>query len=330
MLSRPSRLRRWMRRSLAQPVVLMYHRIAHPAVDPWGLAVRAERFEHHLSVLRRHRRTLPMSELVGRLQDGTLPRNAAAVTFDDGYADNFLEARPRLAAAGVPATLFLTTGALEERTEFWWDELARAILLREAALDCEIEIAGERCLVRFGADGRLEHERRWRAWQAPETAREAAYLDVWTRLRAAPACERSAAMCRVRGLLRLAPPEPNDLPMTRSQVRELAADRLFEFGGHTVTHPVLTALDAAQRLHEITQGRIACEEILGRPIEGFAYPHGAHDAGLRTIVRQCGFAWACSTESRAVARRDYDLFALPRVQACDWDATDFERTLLST
>ena len=81
------------------------------------------------------RRTpLPMSAVVQRLQDGTLPDNAVAVTFDDGYVDNVSDARPRLAAAGVPATIFLVADAIGQAREFWWDEVARGILGRREAL----------------------------------------------------------------------------------------------------------------------------------------------------------------------------------------------------
>jgi peptidoglycan/xylan/chitin deacetylase (PgdA/CDA1 family) len=324
------RVRRWTWRDSSQPVVLMYHRVARPPVDPWGLAVSPTRFEEHLSVLRRRRQTMPLSDFVHRLVAGTLPATAAAVTFDDGYADNCLEARPRLDAAGIPATVFLTTGALDGTTEFWWDELARGLLLRKAAIDCEIEIAGERVALTCGPETDFAHERQWRAWNEPETPRERLYFRVWERLRAAPARARSEVLCRLRRILEFPAPEPGDLPLTGSQVRALAADPLFEFGGHTVTHPVLPALDPAARRHEVLGGRIACEELVGRPVEGFAYPHGAHDPASRETVAACGFRWACSTESRAVAGRGDHLFALPRIQALDWDGDGFDRALLET
>ena len=61
-----------------QPLILMYHRVAAPTVDPWGLAVHPDRFAAHMEVLRKHRTPLAMSEIVRRLQDGTLPDNAVA------------------------------------------------------------------------------------------------------------------------------------------------------------------------------------------------------------------------------------------------------------
>jgi peptidoglycan/xylan/chitin deacetylase (PgdA/CDA1 family) len=302
----------------------MYHRIAAPAVDPWGLAVRPEHFEQHLRVLR-SRTVLSMSEFVDRLERRTLPGKAVAITFDDGYVDNLREAKPRLAAAGMPATVFVTTGAVGQPTEYWWDELARAILLHPGSLDRDVLIGADRYHLAFSnRDGTA---RVWRAWEPPPGAREAAFLAVWRRLRDMPARQRETAMNILREVLGPLPPAANDLPMTSSEVADLAAGGLFEIGGHTVTHPALPTLPPSEQADEILHGRLACEQIVNRAIAGFAYPHGAVDADSRAAVRACGFRWACSTEARPVPRRDYDRYALPRVAVSDCDGPAFERAL---
>jgi peptidoglycan/xylan/chitin deacetylase (PgdA/CDA1 family) len=322
------RLRRRIRAAAPRPLILMYHRVANPPVDPWGLAVHPDRFYEHLTVLRRSRRVLPMSELVTRLERRTLSNDTVAITFDDGYVDNLLEAKPRLAAAGVPAMLFVTTGAIGQQTEYWWDELARGILLRRSALDLEIVIAGEPCRMEFPqSDGTSSA---WHACEEPRTAREVTYLAVWRRLRTVSAPERDAALHRLRELLDPPPPDPKDLPMTATQVAELAAGGLFEIGGHTVTHPVLPTLSPEERRHEILCGKLACERLVKQLITGFAYPHGAVDADSRAAVQECGFAWACATGSPPVPDRDYDRYALPRLAVLDWDAHAFERALQAT
>lgn len=306
----------------------MYHRIARPPVDPWGLAVRPQHFQEHLDVIRRSRRPFFMSEFVGRLERRALPGNAVAITFDDGYVDNLREASPRLQAADVPATLFLATGPAGQEFEYWWDELARAILCRSAALECDVDLAGKPYRLALPADeAPAPRTRAWRAWDEPRTAHEAAYLALWRRVRDLASHQRDAVMKGLRGTLGVPAPDPADLPMTEREVAELAAGGLFEIGGHTVTHPVLPALPPAGRRREILEGKRTCERIAQRPVAGFAYPHGALDADCRAAVRECGFSWACSTEERAVPERQYDLFALPRVGVLDWDGGAFERAL---
>ena len=53
---------------------------------------------------------LPLPEAVARLRAGTLPARAAAITFDDGYADNCEVALPILRSVRHAATFFIATG----------------------------------------------------------------------------------------------------------------------------------------------------------------------------------------------------------------------------
>ena len=321
--------RLWSRRP--KPVILMYHRVAAPRVDPWDLAVHPDRFAAHLAVLRASRRALPLSEFVDRARRGRLPGDAVAITFDDGYADTLHQARPRLAAAGLPATLFLATAFVGQRVEYWWDELARGILERDAALDAEVWIGGASWPLRLAAVDHAVHDTAtWRASEPPRTPREALYYRLWDRLRTLPVPEREAAIDRLRGALGMQAARPEDLPMTAVEVGELAADPLFEIGGHTATHPALPTLGPAERRRDILEGKRACERLTDRPATGFAYPHGANDADARSAVAECGFAWACTTQSRPVAPPEPDWYALPRIAVLDWDAGAFERALAET
>jgi peptidoglycan/xylan/chitin deacetylase (PgdA/CDA1 family) len=305
----------------------MYHRVASPSVDPWGLAVHPDRFAAQLDVLRRRRTPMTVSGMVDRLDQGRLPDDAVAVSFDDGYADNLFAARPRLAAAGVPATLFLTAGAIGQPREFWWDELARAILARPSALECEVMVSGRPCRIAFAASpSNGDHEPAWRAWEEPRTERQRAFIDLWSRLRVASAAERDAAMLTFRNLSRTPLSSTADLPLTVNEVEDIARDGLFEIGGHTLTHPVLPLLEPGGRRREIADGKKRCEEITRHPITGFAYPHGAMDADSRAAVRDSGFSWACTTAAGFVTS-SCDRFALPRLFVQDWDAAAFERAL---
>ena len=134
-------------------------------------------------------------------------------------------------------------------------------------------------------------------------------------------------MVRLRIELEILPPDPEDLPMTASDLTTLASGGVFDFGGHTATHAVLPALAPAERRDDIRHGRDACERLIGRPIAGFAYPHGALDDDSEAAVRECGFTWACGTGSRSVPARGANRYALPRFGVLDWDGPSFERAL---
>src|SRR5438045_3041258 len=178
-----SRMRDALRRP--HPVILMYHRVADVRHDPWGLAVAPERFDEQIAYLKQDRTPMSMEEFVQRLRNKNLPANAVAVTFDDGYRDNLVNAKPVLARYGVPATLFLATGFVDQDTPFWWDELATMILSSTQPVHDRQELAGDVVTLDWGEAELSDLAGEWRAWDEPPTPRQRAYLDIWRSLRLA-------------------------------------------------------------------------------------------------------------------------------------------------
>ena len=135
-----------------------------------------------------------VDEFVERLRNKTLPANAVAVTFDDGYRDNLVHAKPVLARYGVPATLFLATGFIDQDAPFWWDELASMILASTQAAHDRQVLAGETVNLDWGEPDHSDMTGEWRAWNEPRTPRQRAYLAIWRRLRLATAEQRELAI----------------------------------------------------------------------------------------------------------------------------------------
>src|ERR1700733_9441343 len=170
-----TRMHRWFGRR-GGPAILMYHRIATPEVDPWRLSVSPERFEEQVQALCMRRTILSMNAFVSRLQSGVLPHDAVALTFDDGYLDNLLQAKPILETAGVPATVFLTTGRVGSDEEFWWDELARMVLTRAEPLRASVTVETRGLEIKLPPmDPKMEPRVKWRALSRPVPPREGAY-----------------------------------------------------------------------------------------------------------------------------------------------------------
>lgn len=105
-------------------VILLYHRVQDVRHDPFHLSVPPALFERHLSVVRESFEPTTVRELLRYRTDGAYSRRRVAITFDDGYLDNLQVASPRLLAAGVPATFFVTTQSLGGPGRYWWDALA--------------------------------------------------------------------------------------------------------------------------------------------------------------------------------------------------------------
>jgi peptidoglycan/xylan/chitin deacetylase (PgdA/CDA1 family) len=313
------RLHRWLRRR-GGPAILMYHRIATPDVDPWGLSVSPARFAEQVQALRARRTILSMDAFVARLQSGNLPHDAVALTFDDGYLDNLRRAKPILEVADIPATVLLTTGKIETREEFWWDELARMILSRAEPLSASVTVDANALQIDLPPiDREMEPRVTWRAWDRPVTAREATYQTLWQALQGCAPERREEAMAESRRLFGSTRPNPEDLPMSAADVRRLVSGRI-SVGAHGCTHQLLTSLPAAARIEEIQRSRAEAEALSALTVTGFAYPHGDRDAETIDMVRRAGYGWACSTCEATIDPLCADLHDLPRVAVGDWPA----------
>jgi peptidoglycan/xylan/chitin deacetylase (PgdA/CDA1 family) len=100
--------------------------------------------------------------------------------------------------------------------------------------------------------------------------------------------------------------------LSRGQVERLVRDG-WEIAAHTLTHPDLTTVDAAQLRREVAGSRRWLQHAFDVPVRFFCYPSGRYDARVEAAVRAAGFAGATTTQSGIASPRD-DRFALPRVR----------------
>jgi peptidoglycan/xylan/chitin deacetylase (PgdA/CDA1 family) len=295
--------------------ILLYHQIGAPASDPFRQYVRADHFAGQMEVVARQR-PVDLRGLGRQVRAGSVASGSVAVTFDDGYVSNLRLAKPALERAGVPATVFVTSGMTGSDRNFWWFELAQA-------LESAPREAGE---LRVPCDGA---ERAWR----PQADRREVLFELWAWLRRTGPDQVAAAVAATRRWAGLGPPGPasdDARCMTIPELQELVDGGLVEIGAHTRTHPMLSALDAGRQREEIAGSRADLESWLGRPAVSFAYPFGGRVSEYRApavrAVRTSGFEVAVAVGSRAVTSAS-PILELPRHVAPDLPADEFARWL---
>jgi len=282
--------------------VFIWHRVA-PSPDPmFPGELHAERFVRTLGWIGRWFNVLPLDEAVRRLSDGTLPARAAAITFDDGYADNLTVAAPILKTAGMHATFFIASGYLDGG-RMWNDGLIEAV--RRSPLD----VLDTPQWGRFPLGD-------WRA-------RETAALRLIDQIKYLEPAEREQAVIDVARAAHTT--LPTDLMMSSAQVTQL--HRLgFGIGAHTVSHPILAKIPLARAREEISAGRDSLERLIGARVPLFAYPNGKPGRDYLpehvSLVRELGFDAAVATAWGASAQGD-DVFQLRRFTPWDADRLRF-------
>lgn len=89
---------------------------------------------------------------------------------------------------------------------------------------------------------------------------------------------------------------PRRALLSAAQLR-LLADEGMTIGSHTCTHPRLPEVAPDRAMTEIAKSKSLLEDLLGRPVQHFAYPYGAFNATVREQVIAAGYRSACSTRS---------------------------------
>ena len=284
--------------------ILIFHRVLS-APDPLLPGEPdADAFEARMKWLAAGFRVMPLIEAARRLRDGSLPANAACITFDDGYADNATIAAPILAKLRLTATFFISTGFLDGG-RMWNDTVIESVracrpeVLDLSAIDCGV----------------------WPC--ADDASRIAAIGGILDRLKYLPQAERQAKVDAIAGAVDL--PATSDLMMTRKQVRELRRYGM-SIGAHTVTHPILTTLSNEQARREIAEGREDLEATVGERVKLFAYPNGKpardYDKSHVALVKSMNFDAAVST-SWGVSHRESDRYQLARFTPWDGEVNRF-------
>jgi len=265
----------------SRATIFMLHRFSHLDGNSGGITPDALR--DSLTFLRRNDYALiPLSEMLEKLRSGApLPRFSIAFTVDDGYADFIDTALPVFTEFDCPATVFLTTGFLDNTTWLWWDKLQYAFL-RTSRRSCLYESEGLKVELAFGS----RDERILSADRFAET------------LKRVPDETKHRIISEIADVLEVELPTrcpPEYRPMSWDDVR--ACERHgINFGPHTVTHPILSQVTDDVARYEIAESwkRVRQETAAAVPV--FCYPNGdpasfgpreiriAQEAGLTAAV----------------------------------------------
>jgi peptidoglycan/xylan/chitin deacetylase (PgdA/CDA1 family) len=307
----PRRLKNRLLNMLNHPVViLLYHRVNTLPPDPHFLAVTPDNFHAQLLYLKND------FDIVRFDEDWSgLKKPAVVVTFDDSYADNYLEALPILEEVKVPATFFVSTGFIGTTQEFWWDELERLIL-------------GDRT---FAGRFELDDGSFGKTWPTSSvSSRNRLYREIYPLMKKIDAGRRNTWLAQLRQWAR-AREETREVnrAMTIGELQRLGQSRWVTIGAHTVSHPQLSSLPAAEQRKEIEDSKKQLESWLGCEVTVFSYPFGGRrDYTQQTIhiCREAGFAKAASAFPGQVHLWT-DRYQIPRQPVCNWPVSRFGREL---
>jgi peptidoglycan/xylan/chitin deacetylase (PgdA/CDA1 family) len=274
-------------------IVLLYHRVNDDG-DPFFPALPRAAFTAQLDYVAGHYAVEPLDEVVRWLAEGAPGRPRVVLTVDDGYPDTVEVVLPELVKRGLPATVFLSTGALAGEAPLWVDRA--------------------RWLLKHARAPRLEAP--WPDGQplplGSEAERLAALRVVLAHLKQRPGAEILHALDALAAALDAQGPSLTGLGW--DGVRRLRAAGV-SLGAHGHHHFPLSRLPDAELEREITASVRAVEAEAGTAVTSFAYANGeAADYDARAVRLLRGLGLRCALTTRhGLAQAGDDPFALPRL-----------------
>jgi peptidoglycan/xylan/chitin deacetylase (PgdA/CDA1 family) len=239
-----------------------------------------------------------LEQLASNGVDGQYP---VALTFDDGYLDNLVNAMPPLRESGLPATFFVTTGDGPHPYHYWWDRLAAAFV-GDHAVPSTLAIA-------------LPSGRQLLHTSTPQH-RLAAHWAIYHEIVRLPVPDREEVLTHVLEWAGSATLSVDDRRMNWDEVQQLGAQPLCSIGAHSHDHLFLPAQSDEVLERELVSSRETLERMTGLPVRAFAYPFGAVDDRAIAAARRAGYALAVTCVKEAVVA-SHDRLALPRVAVTD-------------
>lgn len=273
-------------------MILMYHSVLddpREGADSIGVDnIHATGiFRKEMEFIARHYTPVSMEDMRLFLNgQKPMPRDPVAVTFDDGYADNFEVAAHVLNDVGMPGTFYLTVESVEKgrlpwfchlrhafatsRKKTWQDLTGRSWDLRDQGQWTQAFFAG------------LEH-----VTKLVGNAQQDALRAIEHDLEAAPLITSKVGM------------------MTWEHARRLCRDG-HVVGSHGLTHPNMAYIADSDLQNELAESRRKLETELRMPAVHFSYPAAALTVSWSeqtvTATNRAGYQTAVTTTPGLVTK----------------------------
>jgi len=290
-------------------IILLYHRIVddNSKYLNKGAAVHhhIKDFKREITYFKKHFQILSMDQVVNHIKVGKgFKRPSIAITFDDGYLDNYTLAYPVLKKHGVPATIYLTTGLVGTPDGIWTEQIGVAFLeTKKACFNFSVLLGDETIPI----ETKEEKER--------------ANSEVSEALKLRPDDERRELMQKLFEELEVSEKSGKHfgerMMLNWEEVQEMRKDGMT-IGSHSHTHPILSQMPSEKAKDEILNSKKVVEKNVDIEVKHFSFPNGREEDfsdELRDYCREIGFESICSVVYGPYDASKKDPFALKRVGA---------------
>lgn len=294
-------------------LMLLYHRVTNIDTDPQQLAVQPHLFDLQMDFLNKNYAVLSIDEIEWHINNRKkLPSNAISISFDDGYADNYIEALPILEKYRLPAVFYIATATINTSDEFWWDTVERIFLLGKTPSVLKYTLNGlDIDFTDFDKNSKR------------------IYNQVLPMLRIMQPNARQEIIKQWQEIFNDFEPRASHRAVTFDELIQFAKSKYVTIGAHTHNHPSLAALDYTLQENEIAISNSILSKLLDNPINHFSFPFGTkvdYNADTIAICKQLKFKTVAANYPYIIHKKS-DLFQLPRYLVRNWEIETFKKQL---
>jgi len=264
--------------------ILLYHSVDETEsyfVKGTSMCVTPDLFVKHLEYVLDHYNVIPLKTLVDSLGIEVRLSRGCVITFDDGFADNYVYAYPKLREFNIPASIFLITDCVAKSVVNWLQELCYLVNTKgEERVFESMSSITEGNGTGFRSNGSSPDKRLHRYLQDYLTYS----VEIYERDQILNELFESLEIERDRI------PGADRIFLKWEQICEMA-DHGITFGNHGKTHTPLSGMTPYEQERELSESRKILNDKLETDFVPFAYPFGQTrdiPGGSQEIVRRVG------------------------------------------
>ncbi len=281
-------------------LILNYHRVQDKASLFFDSDLDHNAFDWQMHLISHYLIPISLMDSLTKLKKNQLAGGSIAVTFDDGYKDNFTAALPILEKRKVSATFFIATGFLN--AGIMWNDIIIESIKSTHKKQIDLHPMGLEKYSLASKNNKLH-----------------AIKQIINFIKYKTLNDREVLTKKLQDICET--PIIDNLMMTDDELMQLFQSGM-EIGGHTVNHPILASETDDIIKQEILEGKLYLETLLNTSLTIFAYPNGKLDKDYQVkhteILKQAGFEYAVTT-NWGINTSDSEALELKRFTP--WDKT---------
>lgn len=277
-------------------IVLTFHRVLFPGrknnFDTCP-TVTVNNFELILNYVMRRYEIVSLQFLCENLNSS---KRLLAITFDDGWRDNYTNAYSILKKYEIPATIFMTTGKIGSVLPFWQQRLGfifQDVIKGSHSPKKITDIIGMAESTDINQELYFTIIEKWKSFPMEKIENKIAGFSFADNI------------------------AKDRLFLSVEEIQLMVNEGLVDFGSHTENHVILPNESLSKVKSELYESKKKLEDVIGKKIYMLSYPNGNVSRDIVQQAESIGYSIGCTTQVRCIGGK-VDKMMLPRIDT-EWD-----------